>query len=67
MTKQQFMDLCESKYPSIAKLKEEESFYEYEKQFVTIMQDLNRAVFESSISHLSADRRKKKRSAFTDK
>ena len=67
MTEQQFLDLCKSHYPAISKLKGVSDFYEYEKQYVSIMQDLNRAVFEQSISKPTADRRKKKRSAFTEK
>ncbi len=67
MTEQQYLDLCKSRYAAISKLKGVEDFYEYEKQFVAIMQGLNRAVFENSISTLPADRRKKKRSASTEK
>jgi hypothetical protein len=67
MTEQQFLDLCKSRYPAILKLKELNDFYEYEKQYAEIMQDLNRAVFEGSISKLPADRRKKKRFVPTEK
>lgn len=63
MNEQQFLDLCKSKYAEIANLKEQNNFYEYEKQFDKIMTELSRTVFANSISEVSADRRKKKHSA----
>ena len=71
MTEAEYLDICKLRYSSIAKLKEDEkeNFYEYEKQMVVILQDLNREVLEKTVSDskLSADRRKKKRFAFTEK
>jgi len=60
MTKEDFLQLAETEYNKIASLKEEESFYEYEKQFESVWLDLGRKVFEKSISEVGADRRKKK-------
>ena len=55
MTKQEFLALCESRYPEVEKLNEIKDFYEYEK------------LFEKNISELSVDRRKKKHSAVSGK
>lgn len=60
MTKQEFLTLCESRYPEIVKLDEIKNFYEFEKQFEKIMHELSRTVLESTISQVPADRRKKK-------
>lgn len=62
MTKQEFLILCESRYPEIAKLDEIKNFYEYEKQFEKIMNELSRTLLESTLSEVPADRRKKKHS-----
>ncbi len=67
MTKQEYLALCESRYPEIAKLNEIKDFYEYEKQFEKIMTELSRAVLENNISKVPADRRKKKHSADSGK
>jgi len=60
MTKAEFVKLAEAEYSKIALLKEETSFYEYEKQFEQIWIDLGRNVFEKNISEVGEDRRKKK-------
>ena len=54
MTKQEFLALCESSYPEVAKLDEIKDFYEHEKQFDKIMTELNRALLESNnwITHV---------------
>jgi hypothetical protein len=62
MSKQEFLALCESRYPEVAKLDEVKDFYEYEKQFEKVMTELSRTLFESNISKPAADRRKKKES-----
>lgn len=67
MTEQEFLELCRSKYQQINNLNELKDFYEYEKQFDKIMTDLSRTVLQNNISKISADRRKKKRSAATGK
>ena len=63
MTKQEFLALCESRYPEVAKLDEIKDFYQYEKQFDKIMTELSRELLESNISEPGADRRKKKASS----
>lgn len=63
MTKQEFLTLCEEKFPEVEKLNEIKDFYEYEKQFEKIMTELSRTVLQKNISETPADRRKKKHSA----
>ena len=60
MTKEEFVKIAEAEYKKIASLKEEDSFYEYEKQFEKIWIDLGKKVFEKNISEVGEDRRKKK-------
>lgn len=61
MTKEEYLQLAESKWEALQSLQSEESFYEYEKRFGDIMQELNRELLERSISDVPADRRKKKK------
>ena len=61
MTKEEYLQLAESKWEALQSLQGEASFYEYEKRFDGIMQELNRALLEHSISAVPADRRKKKK------
>ena len=60
MTKEEFLKLAESRYDEIQKLNEENNFYNYEKEFVGIWQELGRQVFEKNLSKVGNDRRKKK-------
>lgn len=60
MTELEFLTLAKKRYSDLAKLKDSKSFYDHEKEFSKIWQDLGREVLESSISKLPADRRKKK-------
>ena len=60
MSEQEFVALAKAQYKEIASLKEETSFYEYEKQYEKIWIELGREVFEKSISKVGSDRRKKK-------
>lgn len=61
MTKEEYLKLAEKKWDSIEKLKEEETFYDYEKKFDGIMIGLGRELLEKSISNVPRDRRKKKK------
>ena len=67
MTKQEFLTLCEKKYPEVEKLNEIKDFYEYEKRFEKIMTELSRTLLESNVSKVPADRRKKKHSVGSGK
>ena len=60
MTKEEYLQVAASKWEAIEDLQSQESFYEYEKRFDGIMQELNRELLERSISEVPADRRKKK-------
>jgi hypothetical protein len=61
MSKEEYMALAEAKYQALQELKSKATFYDYEKSFVDIWQDLGRQVLEKSLSDLPKDRRKKKR------
>ena len=61
MTKEDYLQLAESKWEALQSLQQEESFYEYEKRFDGIMQELSQELLERSISELPADRRRKKK------
>ena len=67
MTKQEFLALCESRYPEVEKLNEIKDFYEYEKRFEKIMTELSLKILESNISAAPGDRRKKKHNAVSGK
>lgn len=60
MTKEEYLQLAESKWPELAELDQEKDFYEYERKFERIMLELGRAVLEGKISKVGNDRRKKK-------
>ena len=67
MNKQSFLEICASQYDELEKLDQAKGFYEYEKEFAKIMTELNRKLFESKISEIPGDRRKKKLFAATAK
>ena len=60
MSKEEYLALAEAKYQELQALKSKPTFYDYEKSFVDIWQDLGRQVLEKSLSDVSKDRRKKK-------
>jgi hypothetical protein len=60
MTKEEYLRLAETKWPELEQLKAAGDFYAYEKRFAEIWFELGRAVLESSVSEIPADRRKKK-------
>ena len=61
MTKEEYLQIAATKWEALESLQTEQSFYEYEKRFDGIMQDLNRELLERSISEVPTDRRKKKK------
>ncbi len=61
MTKEEYLALAEARYQELQSLQNKPTFYEYEKSFVDIWQDLGRQVLEKSLSQVPKDRRKKKR------
>jgi hypothetical protein len=60
MTKEEFLAIAGERYDALQALNKLDNFYDYEKGFVAIMQDLSREVLENNIGDLSADKRKKK-------
>jgi hypothetical protein len=60
MTENEYMALARQKYHDLQQLKTQPTFYDYEKSFDAIWQDLGRQVLEKTLSDLPADRRKKK-------
>lgn len=59
MTKEEFLALAGSRYEALQELKKTDSFYDYEKEFEKIMQDLSREVLEQNIGSVPKDRLKK--------
>jgi hypothetical protein len=59
MTESKFMAMAQERYTQLQLLNKVDNFYDYEKQFDKIWQDLGREVLEASISELPVDRRKK--------
>ena len=62
MTREEYHQLADQRYDKLQNLNKIDNFYDYEKEFEQIWKDLGRAVLESNLSKLSADRRKKKHS-----
>ncbi len=60
MTEDEYVALARQKYQDLQQLKSKPTFYDYEKSFDEIWQDLGRQVLEKSLSDVPADRRKKK-------
>jgi hypothetical protein len=61
MTEVTFIALAQERYAALQSLNTIDNFYDYEKEFEKIWQDLGREVLESNLSKVPADRRKKKR------
>ena len=64
MDKEKFLALAGSRYEELKELGKLDNFYDYEKSFDAIWQDLGRAYLELSLQDKapnSSDRRKKKR------
>lgn len=60
MTEEEYIAIARQKYQELQKLKNEKSFYSYEKTFDEIWTDLGRQVLEKNLSDVPTDRRKKK-------
>ena len=62
MTKEEYLALAASRYEALEMLDEKDNFYDYEKSFDQIWQDLGRLYLESKLNEQSQtrDRRKKK-------
>jgi hypothetical protein len=60
MTKEEYLQMAETRWPELAQLKAVGDFQAYEKRFAEIWLELGRSVLESSMSDIPADRRKKR-------
>lgn len=67
MTGEGFIEAAGKRYDGIHALNDGRDFYDYEKDFINIWEDLGREVFEKNINTASSDRRKKKLAAVTGK
>lgn len=59
MTKAEYLEIASRRYDELQALNKLNSFYDYEKQFVSILNDLGREVLEKNLGTLSNDKRKK--------
>jgi hypothetical protein len=59
MTKEEYVSMAEEKYEELQSLEEIDNFYDYEKEFAKIFDELGRAVLQENLSEVPADRRKK--------
>ena len=60
MTKVEYLEIAAKRYDELQALNKLDNFYDYEKEFVTILHDLGREVLEKNLGTLSKDKRKKK-------
>ena len=60
MTKEEFLQVCEARYDELRELGKLDSFYDYEKEFVSIWQGIGREILERNLGAVSRDKRKKK-------
>lgn len=60
ISKEEFLALAAQKYEQIHDLNQQPTFYDYEKAFIDIWEDLGRQVLEKNLSQVPNDRRKKK-------
>lgn len=59
MEREEFFKLMNERYDSLTQLKEEKSFYEFEKKFEDLWLKAGRSVMEGIIGKPGANRRKK--------
>ena len=59
MNKEEFLALAEAQYESLHQLKEQVSFYDYEKSFDALWIEFGRQVLEKNIGNVPKDRQKK--------
>lgn len=63
MSEQEYLEIARKRYRTITALNDGNlSFYDYEKRFVDIIDDMSRELLEKNISTAPPDRRKKKHS-----
>jgi hypothetical protein len=67
MTKEEYLSIAAEKYDALHALNKIDNFYDYEKEYEVIINDLCRQILEANLSELSNDRRKKKHSPNLEK
>lgn len=60
MTKEEYLKIASEEYDAIHNLKKHDNFYDYEKEYVEIIQRLGLKILEENLSNVPTDRRKKK-------
>lgn len=60
MTRSEYLELASQRYDKFRELNKIDNFYDYEVEFVKILNDLGREVLEKNLSTLVKDKRKKK-------
>lgn len=60
MSKEEYLAIAAQRYDAFVALNSKDNFYDYEKEFVHILNDLGREVMEKNLGELSRDKRKKK-------
>lgn len=60
MTKAEYLEIAAQRYDKLQELNKIDNFYDYEKEFVGILNDLGREVLEKNLGTLVKDKRKKK-------
>lgn len=60
MSKAEYLELASSRYDKFQELNKIDNFYDYEVQFVNILNDLGREILETNLGALVKDKRKKK-------
>lgn len=60
MTRAEYLELASQRYDKFRELNKIDNFYDYEVEFVKILNDLGREVLEENLSTLVKDKRKKK-------
>lgn len=66
MTREDYLAIAAEKYDALRALNDIDNFYDYEKAFEKLLQELGRMLLEKNLSELPADRRKKKHSQNLD-
>ncbi len=63
MSEKEYLEIAQKRYREINSLNDGNlNFYDYEKRFINIIDDLSRELLEKNISTVPLDRRKKKHS-----
>jgi uncharacterized membrane protein len=60
MTREEYLAIADKRYDELQALNKIDNFYDYEKDFANIMNELCKEVLEKNLSDVPANRRKKK-------